>query len=282
MKILVTGHAGFLGAHLCRRLLEENHEVVGRDVVSESPTLRVLGVKVPVRDDWPDVDGVIHLAGQSHISLGQERPAQTWETNVRLTWECLEAYRGTPTRVVLAASNHCRVRDVYGTSKEMVALLADCYRHSWGMPVTALIHVNAYGPADPHASHLVTGAILDCLQGQRPRIRSDGTPRKGYLFVEDVVEAYRLCLVHDLPGRTVAAAPSVSALDMARLVMAVAWMGGKPEVLATDLSQSGYEEVWQTSPELRALGWSPREPATAMLDTLSWYSAHGGMAWLSR
>lgn len=287
MRILVTGHAGFIGAHLCQRLVADGHEVIGRDLVAESPTLRVLGVSIPnsyPSEPWPpDVDCIIHLAGQSHIAAAQNTPLAAWRANVALAWECLEAYRQrhpTP-RIVLAGSNHCRVRDVYGTSKEMVALLAECYRRSWGLRVTALIHVNAFGPADPYSSHLVTGAVLRCLEGKPPVLRSDGSAQKGYLPVADVVEAYRLCLFHDLPPRVVAAAPPISALALASRVARIAGVASEPELRYEDLSQTDYKEEWRTTPALVALGWRPRGLDAALADTLAWYRGHGGMAWCS-
>ena len=119
-RTLVTGCAGFVGANLSRRLWDLGAEVTGLDLVNDSPSLRVLGVSIPI---WtaniadptkireiifhlaPEV--VFHLAGMSHIAHCQRDPLAAWEANVRGTWSVLEACRNQPTgqiRAVIAAS----------------------------------------------------------------------------------------------------------------------------------------------------------------------------------
>ena len=191
---------------------------------------------------WTPPEIVFHLAGKSHISDCQRDPLEAWRANVQGTWNLLEACRVLPAgqlqAVVLASSNHvfgslnpgavpagapypavrqdsartawleddpCGATDVYGISKGCVDLLARAYG-AMGLPVVALRHVNAFGEADPHRSHLVTGTICDLLEGKTPVIRGDGTPIKGYVHVRDAVSAY-LILAHALaegrvePGR---------------------------------------------------------------------------------
>ena len=176
--------------------------------------------------------------------------------------------------------------DAYGSAKIAADLAVRCYREAYGLRAAAVRHVNSYGPADPHASHLITGAILSCLGGKRPVLRSDGSAVKGYLHIFDVVNAYLTIAerIDELPGHAVnVAAPAceASAREIAQEVMRVAGMDGEPEVLSQDLSQQGYVERLDDS-LIQSLGWFPRFGLRAgIADTYAWYQKMGGMAGLA-
>jgi len=346
MRAFITGIAGFVGANLARTLLDGGTEVVGVDLVSESPSLRALGVEVPIliRDvtDWQRVhwamlagdggrawlppDTVFHLAGKSHISDCQRDPVGAWEANVRGTWAVLEACRNLPAgqikAVVVASSNHvfgslnkasvptctaghraypavrqdairtawleddpCGQTDIYGTSKGMVDLLVRAYG-AMGLPVVALRHVNSFGPADPHRSHLVTGTICDLLEGKQPIIRGDGTAIKGYLHILDVCHAYRTmaAALQDGrldPGRALnAGGTPIPVLSLVDTLIQIAGVDTVPNILGEDVSQSGYVEHLR-SDQLEALGWQASPFREGLWQTWAWYRARKGMAWLS-
>lgn len=350
-SVLVTGAAGFIGAHLCRALRALGADVVGLDLGGPSAICRVLGIadvkwiSRDIRDadrmawavahgngqtTWRPPEVVYHLAGASHIRWSQEHPREAWEANIQGTWNLLEACRALPQgqikAVVCASSNHvfgslpkalgvptdergarlypairqdslrtrfseddpCGQTDVYGVSKGCVDLLTKAYG-AMGLPVAALRHVNAFGPADPHASHLVTATILSLLDGRPPTITGDGTAIKGYLYVDAVVEAYlhlaEALAAGTLPrGATVnAGAPPISVVDLVGLLVEI--HGGDretfhPVITAEDLSQSGYVEIlgW---PTLEALGWMPGALTQGLRLTYDWYRQYGGLAWLS-
>ena len=272
---------------------------------------------------WPP-EVIVHLAGVGHISQAQRDPMTAWQVNVQGTWNLLEACRSLPAgqlkAVVLASSNHvfgslnpgavpagtpypavrqdsartawleddpCGATDVYGVSKGCVDLLARAYAEM-GVPVVALRHVNAFGPGDPHRSHLVTGTICDLLEGKTPVIRGDGTPIKGYVHVRDAVSAY-LILAHALaegrvePGRHSynAGAPApISVLALVDTLIQLCQLDMVPEVLGEDLSQSGYVEHL-LSYRLEALGWEAGDLHEDLARTVAWYRDKGGMAWTS-
>ena len=319
-RVLVTGHAGFVGSNLVAELLDCGALPVGYDQVLSSPSMKVLGVDCPrvagdvmdltllmqtMHDLRPEV--VYHLAGQGHIKESQDAPFAAFHLNAMGTIAVLEAARREVPHavVVCASSNHAYIGgcdfapyvtaridekaplaavDAYGASKVAADVILRCYRHSYNLRAAAVRHVNAYGPSDPWHSHLVTGAILSCLEGKRPTLRSDGSAVKGYLHVADVVAAYLTVTekIDTLPGHAVnVAAPAceASALEVAREVMRAAGMDGDPEVLGEDRSQQDYVERLDDS-LIQSLGWSPRFGLrTGIADTYEWYKAHGGMAW---
>ena len=326
-RVVVTGHCGFVGANLVRRLLDLKASVNGMDVVLTSPSLRVLRAESPpvsigtveyLADTEMAVQGadvVFHLAGLGHIADCQQRPADAFRINAFGTVNVLEAVRRRAPNaiVVCASSNHVylggnpnatlvgsprrvgggyglgescplQATDAYGASKAAADLAVKCYRESYGLRAAALRHVNCYGPADVHESHLVTGAILSCLKGERPKLKSDGTPLKAYLHVHDIVRAYMTVAEHvdELSSHAVNVTDprcEAPAIAVARTVMDVAGMEGGPEILRQDLSQSGYEE--RLDPTLiRNLGWEAIYTLyTGIAETFWWYKDHGGMAW---
>jgi len=265
----------------------------------------------------PDV--VYHLAGQGHIKDAQEVPWLAFYVNVLGTVAVLEAVRrARPTTVIVcASSNHAYVggpqprrpfllkaqredgtsgwgednilngTDVYGASKSMGDRAVACYRHSLGLRAAAVRHVNAYGPGDPHASHLVTASILSCLRGEPPQLRGQGTAVKGYLHVADVVAAYLRIAerVDELHGHAVNVTDPEAEASVLQVMTAVCAAAGLDARRIVSLpgsvsDQEGYEERLDDS-QIRALGWRPTFTLhTGIADTVAWYQAHGGMSWL--
>ena len=312
-RVTVTGAAGFVGAHLMKRLIELGANVMGVDLVASSPPLRALGVeaKIAQRDlattqDLPtEREVVFHLAGASHILASQEFPQVAWRGNVQATWNVLEWARGAMggkdaslLAVVVASSNHVygsssspvdessptHASDAYGTSKIMVDALVRCYGTSLGLPVCSLRHVNAYGEADPHESHLVTGAICALIRGEIPTLRGNGQAAKGYLYIADVVNAYLLlaerCAAGYAQGEPINAGTTpVASRAMVGAIMELFGRSGPPLVEHTDHSQDTYYE-WLDDTRLRRWGWNQTPPEEGLRATLEWYTQKGGMAWL--
>jgi nucleoside-diphosphate-sugar epimerase len=309
-RVLITGISGFVGRHLARRLVDLDASVIGLDVPLRSVDYLVLythgrfdfeagnvlnrdDLRASLREHRPEV--IYHLAGVSLIESGRttDGAASMVHVNVLGTANLLDACaRFAPdARVVVASSNHiygsgpqavtedapCAALDVYGASKACADHLTRAYATAFGLPAVTLRHVNAYGPADPHMSHLVPGTIAALLRGERPVIRGDGTARKGYLYIADVVDAY-LCLAQraadvEVAGRGYnAGSPPVSVAEMVAEIVAISGTGYEPVIAGTDLGQSGYVESLDDT-RLRRLGW---RPSVSLRDglrlTWAWYA----------
>lgn len=324
-RVAISGAAGFIGSHLARALVDRGASVLGLDIVSDSPCWRVHGLPGraeltrcnifdgnnlfyhldperfrPAGRSQQRAEVVFHLAGVSHIHEAQKATVRAFEVNTRAAWIVLDVCRELEVKaVILASSNHfygsrlsahsegegCQAEDVYGLSKGAQDLVARAFGFM-GVPVAMLRHVNAYGPADPHESHLVTGAVLSVLDGKAPVIRSDGTPVKAYLHVADVVSAYLMlaeALAGGAPyhGLAFNCAPRLplSALALVDKVIQIAGLDLVPDILSEDLSQSGYVEILDGL-RLRRLGWEPRwSLEDGVADTIRWYKEHNGMEW---
>jgi CDP-glucose 4,6-dehydratase len=221
---LVTGGRGFVGAWLCKALLERGHEVVALDRVAREgrPSgLDLLGiaddlgsVDVDLLDgdglarvlDEHGIDSVFHLAAQTIVGTAASSPAPTFDTNVRGTWLLLEACRANDVeRIVVASSDKAygahdelpyredfalQPTAPYEASKAAADLITRSYWHSYGVPVAVTRFANIYGGGDTNFSRLIPEAVSAALDGRRPVLRSDGSPERDFLYVEDAAGAY--------------------------------------------------------------------------------------------
>src|SRR5215211_6286802 len=221
--VLVTGAQGFVGSWLAERLLEEGARVVVplRDVDPES-RFRIEGIEERcqlVACDLADygsvlrvvneheVRAVFHLAAQTIVGTARRSPLSTFESNVRGTWNLLEACRvdGGVERIVVASSDKAYgaqdelpYREAsplaalypYDVSKAAADMITRSYAATWGAPVVVTRLANVYGGGDLNWSRIVPDTCRALANGHRPVIRSDGTLERDYLFVDDAVEAY--------------------------------------------------------------------------------------------
>ena len=236
-RILLTGGYGFLGKAIKRVAEDKGATVISTDVSAHASAHEYLDVTSAMRsvtsvlEYEPEV--TIHLAGVSHINEAQHGPFRAFDVNVLGTINVLRAAvklkgkRLYPTRLVIASSNHVygshpamsartedsplNQLDVYGASKHCQDVLARALGMAAMIPTVALRHVNAYGPGG-HTSHLTTAACLAAITGCSLALRSDGSPRKAYLYVDDVAAAYLALAKHaddrNVIGRAFNAAPA--------------------------------------------------------------------------
>ena len=317
-KVIVTGACGFVGSNLIRTLLDLGAEPFGVDLVRSSPSLRVLKAECErIVADVTDLvvmtaiiermrpEVIFGLAGLAHIKASQEAPYEAFRVNAMGTVGVLEAARlaAPEAAVVVASSNEVypdggpwredqrpEPRTLYGWTKRAQDDAARAYGQLHGVKTACLRHANAIGPANPHATHLVQSVILALLQGQPVGLRSDGSPRKAYLAVQDVCAAYLLLGDALFAGRiapgqawNAGSDETPSAREVAERLAALAGRPGAVEVgwpQATGPDVGLYQQTLD-SRRLAALGWQPRPLAVALAETWDWYVKHGATAWLS-
>jgi CDP-glucose 4,6-dehydratase len=227
VPVLVTGAQGFIGSWLAERLLDEGARVVTllRDVEPEARfvTDGIAERCVQVRGDLLDYDtlvralnehsvrAVFHLAAQTIVGTANRSPLSTFETNIRGTYTLLEACRGVGVvgnpveRIVVASSdkaygNHDELpyredfplqpRYPYDVSKAAADMISRSYAITYGIPVAVTRLANVYGGGDLNWSRIVPDSARSLLDGKPPVIRSDGSPERDYMYVEDAVGAY--------------------------------------------------------------------------------------------
>jgi CDP-glucose 4,6-dehydratase len=311
---LVTGATGLLGSHLSSELLGRGARVVVlvRDQLpdallttsgAEARCVRVLG---DVRDGRlvervlaeHEVDAVFHLAAQTIVEHALRDPVGTFRSNVEGTWELLDACRRSerPTRIVVASSDKAygtqpelpyheghplQGRHPYDVSKSCTDLLAQAYGHTYDLPVVVTRCGNLFGAGDLNFNRLVPGTIRDALAGRRPVLRSDGTPIRDYLYVEDAADAYVALAerAHEPGIRGEAWNFSnelrLTAVDMTRRVLAACGRSElEPEVLGTARNEIQHQYLSSAKARER-LGWTPRHGMDeGLARTVAWYARY--------
>jgi CDP-glucose 4,6-dehydratase len=317
-SVLVTGAHGLLGSWLTSALLRRGARVVAirRDepVVTALDLLGVADRVDTVRGDICDeglvtrvigeyeVDTVFHLAAQTLVGVANRSPRSTFETNVRGTWMLLEACREHAVDAVVVASSDkaygpasqlpyredqpLAPKFPYDVSKAATDLIARSYWHTFGLPVAVTRFANLYGGGDLNRSRLVPEAVGAALAGRPPVIRSDGSPERDFLYVEDAVEAYLAIwdVLSSADRRDRAAGEAFNAgggephrvLDVVALICRLAGGDLEPEIRGQGTPHGEIDRQWVDPAKLTALtGWRPRiELHEGLRRTIEWYREH--------
>jgi CDP-glucose 4,6-dehydratase len=313
-SVLVTGAHGMLGSWLVRALVERGARVVTirRDEpVVDSLELQGLSREVSVVNGdicangligralgEYDVDSVFHLAAQTQVGTANQDPVPTFETNVRGTWLLLEACRRHGVAGVIVASSdkayghqaklpyresHALAPAFpYDVSKAAADMIARSYWHTYSLPVAVTRFANLYGGADTNRSRLVPEAVCAALEGRAPVVRSDGSPQRDFLYVEDAVEAY--LAVWSALERGQGAGEAFNAgsgeprrvLDVVRLICRLAGSALEPEIRGRGVPAGEIDRQWVDATKLTELtGWRPRFGLEDGLRcTIDWYRKH--------
>lgn len=311
---LVTGSRGFAGSWLCARLLDDGYRVVGFDR-GEGPVsgLTLLGIDQDVeqlRGELVDADAVteavgdgpadrvFHLAAQTIVGKAAASPLATFETNVRGTWNLLEAARNfDPEAVVVASSDKAYgAHEVlpyaetapltptfpYDTSKAAADLIARSYWHSYELPVSVTRFANLYGGGDLNPSRLVPETVAALLEGRAPLLRSDGTPRRDFLYVEDAARAYTAIADALADGReggeafNAGSGRAWSVLEVVGLLCEISGGDIEPEVLGSGSPPGEIDSQYLDSSKIaERCGWRAEVGLEEGLRrTYDWYSDH--------
>ncbi len=222
--VLVTGGTGIVGSWLCADLIKRGARVVAliKDADPQSELIRTGNinrltiVNGNLEDFWTverainenNIQVVFHLGAQAIVGSALRSPLPTFETNIRGTYNVLEACRLHNTLVksiVIASSDkaygaHDKLpyteeapligRHPYDVSKTCADIIAQSYYETYGSPVGIARCGNIYGGGDLNWSRIVPGTIRSFIFKQSPAIRSDGTFVRDYLYVKDAVNGY--------------------------------------------------------------------------------------------
>ncbi len=314
-KVLVTGAHGFVAGHLIERLAEAGAEVIGVDLwmirqsyLSMSPAIRrtdliegdisnLEEMQALFDEHRPQI--VVHLAAQADVTRALSNPLGTFEANVRGTYIVLECARriwqddGDPHALVIAGSDKAyghhdylpyREDDAllglfpYDASKACADIIARGYHAAWGLPTGVVRCAQIYGPGDLNFNRIVPGTLRALLRGERPTIRSDGTPVRDYIYVADAVDGYMRVMGALLAGRhmgeafNIGSGEGVSVLSIFREMAEIA---GRPDLQPQVLGEATRElqdQVVSAERARRLLGWEVQVPrAEGLRRTFTWY-----------
>jgi CDP-glucose 4,6-dehydratase len=311
---LVTGAHGLLGGWLVKSLLEHRVRVVtirrdeptasALEMLRLAPSVDVVhgdicepGLFGRALNEY-EVDSVFHLAAQTIVGTANRAPLSTFETNIRGTWLLLEAARlHGAASVIVASSDKAYGRQLqlpyterhpliptfpYDVSKAAADLIARSYWHTYGLPVAVTRFANLYGGGDTNRSRLVPEAIGAALAQRPPVIRSDGSPERDFLYVEDAAAAYVAIWRALLDGRGAGEAFNAGSGrphrigDVVDLICRLAGDIVAPEIRGTGVPPGEIDRQWVDASKLRELtGWQPAVGLEEGLRrTIDFYRAH--------
>lgn len=310
-RVLVTGCTGVLGSWLTAKLVELGADVVGlvRDWVPQSQLIRsgtMNRIKVArgsVTDEETvnrvfaeyEIQTCFHLAALTVVGVANRAPVPTFETNVRGTWLMLEAARqwGKVEQVIVASSDKAygshdvlpytedaplQGKHPYDVSKSCADLIAQTYANTYQMPVAVTRCANMYGGGDLNWNRIVPGTIRSALLNERPIVRSDGTMKRDYVYVKDIVSAY-MTLAEAMQGGAHTGGTFNFGMDAPRtaleMVEAIIRLSDHPDLTPAILNEAKNEIQDQYLSSDRAhslLGWKPQYTLEdGLRETIAWY-----------
>jgi len=317
-RVFVTGCTGLLGAWLTAWLADRAADVVGlvRDTVPRSNFYRmgladrVVTVAGAVEDhelverviSEYEIEVVFHLAAQTIVGIANANPRATFSANIQGTWNVLEAVRraGDRVRAVVVASSDkaygaqtilpyredtpLEGRHPYDVSKSCADLIAQSYWHTYRLPVAVTRCGNFFGGGDLNFNRIVPGTIRSLLHGERPVIRSDGSPRRDYFYIEDGVAAYVTLAERVLAGDGHGEAYNFSnelPVSVRTITDVLVRLVGREDLEPVVLSTARNEipdQFLSAEKARKELGWAPAYGFEAGLRrTIDWYRGFFGM-----
>jgi UDP-glucuronate 4-epimerase len=274
MRILVTGAAGFIGFHLCRRLLADGHQVTGVDGMTAyyDPGLKVarlaelrphngFSFERLMLEDMPGMtaaferakpEAVVHLAAQAGVRYSLENPRAYVDANLVGAFNVLELARTAGVGHLLFASTSSiygasekrpfeeldradHPLTLYAASKKSGELMSHAYSHLWNLPTTAFRFFTVYGPWG--RPDMAPWRFAEAIDAGRPiEVYGDGDDIwRDFTYVDDLVEAVvRLIPLSPVRGAPVGPMDSLSPLAPWRVVN----IGRGEPVRLTDLIEA--------------------------------------------
>ena len=220
-NILITGCTGLLGSWMVESLLKSNITIKGialnqdlNFLLKSKGLLNEFEIKyLDIADETSvedylennDFDAIIHLAAQTQVIDAIEDPIRTFKSNIQGTWNLVDTARRKNLPIVVASSDKAYGdSDVlpyeenfplngiypYEFSKSATDMMCKTYRTTYNLPVTVLRCGNIYGGGDLNWDRLIPGVIRWLINNETPVLRSDGSYKRDWVYVEDVVNAY--------------------------------------------------------------------------------------------
>ncbi|MCX7661961.1 MAG: GDP-mannose 4,6-dehydratase, partial [Candidatus Omnitrophica bacterium] len=224
-NVLITGYEGFLGSHLTKTLLNLKANVWGLDILvrrrktilSKNDFKKINIIKGNV-EKFPlilktiqknKIEVIFHLAAKSLVEESLRQPIKTFSTNIKGTWNILEATRLTPyiKSIIIASSDKAYGEQKkfpikedqslkgsypYDVSKSCTDLIAQSYAKTYNLPVVIARCGNIYGPGDFNFSRIIPDTIRSALFNRPLFIRSNGKFIRDYVYIDDIIKGYLL------------------------------------------------------------------------------------------
>jgi dTDP-glucose 4,6-dehydratase len=307
-RAVVTGGAGFLGSHLCERLLTDGRDVVAVDNLltgtadnvahlAGNPRFELLRADVSDYLDVPGpVDLVLHFASPASPLDYLRWPIETLKVGSSGTLHALGLAKAKGARLLLASTsevygdpkvhpqpetywghvNPVGPRGVYDEAKRYAEALTMAYRRTHGVDTSIVRVFNTYGPRmRPNDGRAIPTFIRQALRGEPLTVAGDGSQTRSVCYVDDLVDGIDLLLRSDLSGPVNLGNPhELPVLALAERIRALA--GSSSDITFIPRPE---DDPMIRQPDVSlartALGWSPGIDLNDGLSrTIAWFRSH--------
>ena len=290
MKILLTGAAGFLGSHISKKLIDNNHEVIGLDDLSTGSIKNIEqlinhakysfiehDVRIPYQ---AKVDAILNFACPASPVNYQKDPVRTIETNFLGMINMLHLAKETGARIIQASTseiygdptqspqkesywgnvNPIGIRSCYDEGKRAAETLCFDYRRQYNLDTRVIRIFNTYGPNMAIGDgRVVSNFIVQALRNEPINIYGDGKQTRSFCYVSDLVEGiYKLLLLNENPNTPINLGNpnEFTILELAKVVIEIT--NSKSEIVNHPLPQ---DDPKQRCPDISlaksSLNWKP-------------------------
>ena len=317
MKVLVTGGAGFIGSHLCDKLIQEGNAVVCLDNFLNGnltnirhllsyKTFKLINGDIRNFDTleklMPGVNVICHLAAQIHVDRSIIEPKLTYDINVLGTQNILEAARmydidkiiymstsevyGTAEYAPMDEKHPLNSPHPYGASKIAADRMCHAYNQTYKMNINIVRPFNAFGPRQKDTGY---GGVISIftkrvMSGAPPLIYGDGNQTRDYTYVTDVVDALNLILKFPEPIPTpvnLGTGSEVKIIDLANMIIDLSGQHGKIKPVFIEPRPGEVNRlISDNSKAKKLLGWVPRYSlGEGLTRLLEWYKNYRSEDW---
>jgi UDP-glucuronate decarboxylase len=292
-RVLVTGGAGFVGSHLCERLLADGHEVVCLDNFFTGTHANVAHLREHPRFELfrhdvqepltMEVDQIFHLACPASPIHYQRNPVRTIRTAVQGTLNLLDVAREASSRMLIASTsevygdpaehpqteaywgnvNPIGPRACYDEGKRCAEALATSYAIQYGVQVRIARIFNTYGPRmHENDGRVVSNFVVQALSGKPLTIFGDGQQTRSFCFVSDLVEGFVRLMAseHGCDPVNLGNPRESTMIELATLIKQMT--GSKSEIIHEPLPK---DDPVRRNPDITRAqkllgGWGPKVP----------------------
>ncbi len=289
MRVLVTGGAGFLGSHLCERLLQEGHEVLCLDNFFTGTKQNITPLLTNTRFELIrhdivlpillEIDRIFHLACPASPIHYQYNPVKTIKTNILGTLNMLGIAKRTKARILLASTsevygdpamhpqredywgnvNTIGIRSCYDEGKRAAETLMMDYHRQSKVDIRIVRIFNTYGPRMlPNDGRVVSNFIVQALKGEDITVYGDGSQTRSFCYVDDLIDGMvRMMNCENFTGPVNLGNPEeYTILDLAKKIIAMT--RSRSRVVHKPLPS---DDPTQRRPDItlagQKLGWRP-------------------------